>query len=242
MNIKQQCEFDTGLNTLNALKADKEQKELIKINKNTKKLFVVGNYCSGTSWLNYLIIKNTPINYLYALRNQHEYLDDNNNVIRDFKHRIVPKTLLNQKKILILYIIRDFDNFLKSFLQNSYDKKIENGIVLGTNMNVYEWYCHMIESNISLLRNSDANYMIVNMEQMQKTNGEALLKYLEIKGFKFVKPYTFIDKHTKTGQIAQNREWSNITDKKLKLKRNNTTVETILKNLAKQPEIRISWK
>ena len=53
MNLKHISEFETGLKTIQAKNADDEQKELIKINKNQKKLFVIGNYCSGTRWFNY---------------------------------------------------------------------------------------------------------------------------------------------------------------------------------------------
>ena len=112
MNIKQISEFETGVNTKEAKKADNEQNELININHDQKKIFVIGNYCSGTHWLNYLFIKNTPKNYLYTLRNQHQYLDDNNNVQNNFKHGILKEKLINQKNIVIIYTIRNFDTFL----------------------------------------------------------------------------------------------------------------------------------
>ena len=240
MKIKQISEFDTVSNRDE--KANTDEKKLIEINHNKKRIFVVSNYCSGTRWLNYLIIKNTPINHLYALRNQHKYLDDHNNVKIMFKHGILKEELLNQKHIVIIYIIRDFDTFLNSFSKNSYDKKIENGIVLGTNMNVYQWYCHMIESNISLLRNSESNYIIVSMEQIQKTKGESLLNVLKTHVFKFINPYHFIDKNTKSRKIEQNQNHSKQTEEIWKFDRNNTKIEHILKNLAKQPEIKISWK
>lgn len=252
MNIKQLSEFDTGLKTIKARKADKDQKKLIKINHNKKRLFVIGNYCSGTRWLNYLIIKNTPINHLYTLRNQHQYLDINNTVKNNFKHGILKKELLNQKHIVIIYIIRDFDSFLNSFLKNSYDKKIRHGFVLGTNMNVYQWYCHMIKSNISLLMKSEASYIIVSMKQLQKTKGEDLLNILETHGFEFKKPYNFIDKHTKTRKTEQNHKHykdnchlKNVlkqTKETCKFERNNTKIENILKFLDKEPKIKISWK
>lgn len=243
MNIKQISEFETGLKTRDAEKADEEEKKLIAINHNNKRLFVVGNYCSGTRWLNYLIINNTPINQLYSLRNQHQYLDDNNNIKNNWKHGFLNEELLCQKNIVIIYIIRKFDTFYDSFSRNSYDKKIKNGIVLGTNMNVYEWYCHMIESNISLLKNSDSNYIIVSMSQLQKTKGESLLNILEIYGFKFKKPYYFINKHTKTRKIEQNQNHSKKhSDERRVFERNNTKIENILKKLEKQPEIKISWK
>ena len=240
MKITQLSEYDTGMKKQLCKKADEDQKQLININHNKKKLFIIGNYSSGTRWLNYLIIKNTPPNSLYMLRNQHAYLDDNNNVQKNFKHGILTETLLKQKNVVIIYIIRDFDTFLNSFSKNSYDKTIKNGIVLGSNMNVYEWYCHMIETNISLLRNSGSNYIIVNMKQIQETKGESLLKALKTYGFNFREPYEFIDTHTKTKQHnIVNRKHSNST---LQFKRNNTNIENILKNIAQQPEIKISWK
>ena len=80
------------------------------------------------------------------------------------------------------------------------------------------------------------------MEQIQKTKGKSLLNVLEKHGFEFIKPYYFIDKHTKTGKIEQNQKYSNKTGKKLEFERNNTKIENILNTLAKQPEIKISWK
>ena len=47
------------------------------------------------------------------------------------------------------------------------------------NMNVYQWYCHMIESNISLLKNLESNYIILSMKQIQKDKGKSLLNVLE---------------------------------------------------------------
>ncbi len=166
-------------------------------------------------------------------------MDDNNNIQSNFKHGILSKKLLNQKNILIIYIIRDFDTFLESFLNNSYGKKIENGIVLGTNMTVYEWYSHMIETNIHLLRHSASNYIIVNMEQLQRTSGKSLLNILKIHGFEFIEPYEIIDKHTKKKKLnIKNRKYS----KSLTFERNNTNVENIIKTITEQPEIKISWK
>ena len=190
-----------------------------------------------------LIIKNTPTNYLYTLRNQHQYLDDSNNIKKNFKHGILEKDILKQKNIIIIYIIRDFDTWLISFLKNSYDKKIENGIILGTNMNIYQWYCHMIEKNISLLKNSKSDYIIVSMTQIQKSKGDSLLNILETYGFTFKKPYDFIDKHTKTKKKEQNQNHSNDKsnlNNKINFERNNKEIENILKKLDKEPEIKIS--
>lgn len=237
MNIKQKSQFETGLKTRAAEQADKDQKELIQINHNKNRIFIFGNYCSGTRWLNYLIIKNTPENHLYALRNQHSYLDDNNNVERNFKHGILTEKLLNQKNIIIIYIIRDFNDWLHSFSKNSYDIKIKDGIVSETNMNLYEWYCYMIETNISLLKNSKSKYIIVSMEQIQKSKGESLLNILETHGFKFIKPYNFIDQHTKTRKKEQNQK--KVKTKQFEFERNNTKIENILKTLAKNPDNKI---
>ncbi|MAI13131.1 MAG: hypothetical protein CMM15_03855 [Rhodospirillaceae bacterium] len=239
MNIKQISEFRTGLKTSKAEQADKDQKQLIELNHNKKRLYIFGNYCSGTRWLNYLIIENTPKNHLYALRNQHCYLDDNNNVGRNFKHGILKENLLHQKQIILIYTIRDFDNWVHSFSKNSYDKKIENGMVSGTNMNLYQWYCYMIESNISLLKSSKSKYIIVSMEQIQKDKGESLLNILEKHGFELTKPYNFLNEHTKTRKTEQNQKLSKNNSNEFKFERNNTEVENLLKALAKQPEIKI---
>mgnify|MGYP005650859511 CR=1 FL=1 len=237
MNIKQISEFETDLNTK---QVEEDETILIKLNHNKKRIFIIGNYCSGTRWLNYLIIKNTPPNYLYALRNQHNYLDDNNSIQYNFKHATLNNRCLIQKHLFIIYIIRDFDTFLPSFLNNSYDKTIQNGMVGKTNMTVYEWYCHMIESNITLLRKSASNYIIATMELLQNDNGKILLNTLEKYGFEFIKPYEFIHKHTKTKSNITNQKYFNLS-KIPKFDRNNNTIENIIKTIAKQPEIKVSY-
>ena len=85
-SVRQRSELETGLNTKEAYEADREQEKLISASQNNQRIFVVGNFCSGTRWLNYLIIKNTPSGSIYSLRHQHQYLDDNGNIMEHFKH------------------------------------------------------------------------------------------------------------------------------------------------------------
>ena len=54
-------------------------------------------------------------------------------------------------------------------------------------MNVYDLYCHIIQTNLNLLRNSKCNYIIVNMKEIQKNKGFIILELLEKLNFKFIK-------------------------------------------------------
>ena len=38
-------------------------------------------------------------------------------------------------------------------------------------VNIYDLYCHIIQTNLNLLRNSKCNYIIANMKEIQKTKG-----------------------------------------------------------------------
>ena len=236
MNIKQFSEFETKSNKLKNNIANIYEKILINKNKNSKKIFVIGNYCSGTRWLNYLIIKNTPINHIYSLRNQHNYLDDNNNIKKNFKHGTLTEEILIKKNIII-YIIRDFNTFLKSFLNNNYDN-IKNKIILNKKFTIYEWYCKLIEINVKLLRKFASNYIIVNMKQIQKDKGGNLLNILNNNGFNFIKPYKYINKHTKTKKDIINRTYSNLLNKNFNFEKNNKIIENIIQ-IYQKPEIKI---
>jgi len=240
MSIKQISEFETGLKGDKALKADKEEKLLIENRINKKNIFVLGNYSSGTRWLNYLIINNTPENNLYSLRNQNNYIDDENNIQKLHKHDILNEKILSQRNLFIIYIIRDFDSFLPSFIKGGF-KTVKEGIIVDENMNVYDWYCDMIKKNITLLRENSINHIIVNMKQVQKDNGENLLNILETCGFNFTKPYHFVDKHTKTGEKnVKNRIFDNIPN--YNFNRNNIEIESIVEKLYNNTEINFKKK
>jgi hypothetical protein len=77
------------------------------------------------------------------------------------------------------------------------------------------------------------------MEQIQKSRGESLLNILETHGFEFIKPYNFIDQHTKTRKTEQNQKPITNNSEKFTFERNNTKIENILKMLAQSPEIKI---
>ena len=135
--LKQTSQFHSGVikSFLNLILDDYEA-FLIKLFRNKRKIFILGSYNSGTRWLNYLIIENTPKFRIYTLRNQHHYLSDNNQILRQFKHGVLEKQTLNQKNLLIIYVIRDFKSWLKSYLKNPYDL---NKVVPIND--IYNWYC-----------------------------------------------------------------------------------------------------
>tara|TARA_B100000424_G_C22936076_1_gene498099 strand:- start:1282 stop:2010 length:729 start_codon:yes stop_codon:yes gene_type:complete len=227
-------------------KEDENEKKLLDIKrKNFKSLnntFVLGYYNSGTNWINYLIIENTPPNHIYTLRNQHKFISDHITIESQPKHGKVKDLTLSQKKCVIIYVIRDFDSWINSFLRNKYEVKIKNDIASSTygwpSMNVYDLYCHIIQTNLNLLRNSKCNYIIVNMKEIQKNKGFIILELLEKLNFKFIKPYKEISVHTKNKKNEINRNFSNCDITKFKLKENKN-IEKFIKDIALKPECRL---
>ena len=202
-------------------------------------IFISGYFHTGTNWLNNLIIENTPSDKLYMLMNQHTYISDNNTIERQGKHGKFKNELLSQKKTVIIYLIRDFETWLPSFLSESFGMKINNGILNchygWGEMNIYDLYCHIINTNVKLLRESKCNYIIGNLAILQKTKGYEILNLLEKYGFEFSKPYKPIDKHTKINKIAQNRQRSSI-NLNLYIKKINNETESYVKKLSNNLE------
>tara|TARA_B100000579_G_scaffold404535_1_gene389444 strand:- start:231 stop:668 length:438 start_codon:yes stop_codon:yes gene_type:complete len=122
-------------------------------------------------------------------------------------------------------MIRDFDSWLKSFKNNQYEVKLKDDIVVNENdessdiinygwpsgMNVYDLYCHIIETNVELLRNSKSKYIICNLNYAQKDKGREIINILKEANIDTNKYFSPIDQHTKSAQkYSQNREYEDI--------------------------------
>lgn len=245
MDIKQISQLDTGINTNRSREADQQEKLLIeKRPKNANSIFVCGNKNSGTRWLNYLIIQNTPSDTIYTLRNQHYFFDDDNYVCHQNKHSILYENILQQKNNLIIFVIRDFESWLPSFLSNPYGSDIQSNTVYDESMtayiNIYRWYCNKILINIDKLKNSECNYILLSLKQVQQDNGISLLKLLETYGYKLINPYKLINKHVKSKKKNKfNRKYSkfNINYYRIEL---NHEIEMLFQKLEEFPIISIN--
>ena len=122
--------------------------------------------------------------------------------------------MLNQKKVIIIYVIRDFESWLPSHINNRYETSFNGDIISSTyewpSMNVYELYCYMINKNLNLLKNSESNYVIVNMKKLQKSNGYDLIKLLKDHNLDFSKEFIPVLKHTKNNENKQNRDYNKV--------------------------------
>jgi len=214
----------------------------LKINILTNNIFVCGYYHTGTNWMKDLIIKNTPNNTIYTPKHEHKFILDNNKIFRFGKHGKLNNTILSQKKLVIIYLIRDFESWIKSFVRASYEVRIRNDIALSSygwpSMNVYKLYCHIIRTNVELLRKSKCKYIIANLKSIQKSKGFQILNLLEKNSFIFKKPFKEIEKHTKTNKKEQNQKRKNINIKKYK-KYNDDYVENLVKKLYNEIEYRL---
>ena len=131
----------------------------------------------------------------------------------------------------------DLENL--NFERNVTEVKIKEDIGSSTydwpSMNIYDLFCYVILTNITILRNSNSNYIIAHMRYLQKSNGIELLELLEkVCNVGFNKPYKTIKKHTKgKSDIGYNK----IKVNPLKYKHHiNIKLETEIKNLYNRME------
>ncbi|WP_299354134.1 hypothetical protein [uncultured Shimia sp.] len=168
----------------------------------TPTVFTAGYYHTGTRWVNELIRTNTPSGLLYSPRNQHRYIDEQYRIAEFGKHGRLNPRLLGKDSPIIIYMVRDFETWVQSFLNNPYDVKICDDIASSSygwpSLNVYDLYCHVTKTNISLLRESSSNFIIANLASNQKTKGFDILELLEQHGVSLTRPFSPILKHTKT--------------------------------------------
>lgn len=223
------------------IKKEEEEQKFNNLTKNRNinckipdNIFVTGYFHTGTNWLNKLIIDNTPKGKLYMLMHQHRYISDQTTIEKQGKHGKFKTELLSQKKTVIIYLVRDFETWLPSFLSESFGMELKNGVLNchygWGEMNIYDLYCHIINTNVKLLRESNCNYIIGNLASLQKNKGFEILELLEKYGFEFSKPYKSIDKHTKINRVTQNRTRSNVNIDLYRKKINNDT-EFYIKSL-----------
>jgi len=164
-------------------------------------IYTAGYYHTGTRWINELIIANTPKGLVYSPKNQHRYIDDAYRIAEFQKHGRLDHDILGQQRCVIIYMVRDFETWIQSFLNNPYEVRLTGDIASSTygwpSLNVYDLYAQVIKTNIALLRDSGRNYVIANMGYCQATQGMNLLELLERNGVAFTHPLMPIVRHTK---------------------------------------------
>lgn len=167
-------------------------------------VFTAGYYHTGTRWINELIRKNTPANRILSLRNQHRYINDDCEIAEFGKHGRFDKVILNQKNCIIVYMVRDYETWIQTFMNQPYEVEMDGDIASSTygwpSMNIYDLYCHVVKTNVDLLRNSDCRYIIADLGRCQKDQGRALIGILEEHGIAFSRPFKPIVRHTKKSE------------------------------------------
>jgi len=111
--------------------------------------------------------------------------------------------MMAQRRNLIILVVRDFEEWLPSFVHNTYESFLEGDLAGGgpygwPTMNVYDLYVHVCMTNIIALRSSPPGgkkYIICNMGAMKATQGKELLDLLAEFGFELT-PFTPILGHT----------------------------------------------
>ncbi len=178
-------------------------------------IMVVGYYNSGTNWLHKLLQENCIDTVVHP--NQHKYVNSNNERCSHLndnqwrgKHGRISDRLMDTDDILIIMVVRRFENWLPTHLTNSYETKINDDIITSTygwpSMNIYKLYSHVIKTNVNILRNSGRPYILCSLEEMQKDKGRRLINLLKIYNFKVKKDFVEINKNTKTKRHIQNNK------------------------------------
>jgi len=208
-----------------------------------KNIFVAGYYCTGTRWLNLLIKKNTCSECTYVYNNQHMYEIDNHTVVKFPKHGRFDDRILKQRNLVIVYTITDYHSWVLSFLQNTYDARINSrGIVSSTygwpSMHIYDLYAHVYLTNIQLLRNSNVHYILVHLEYLKKSKGLNLLRTLSLHGYCFTSQFSPITKHTKSNE--RHKRKLRKVPRRYEPIYQNTTLESLIRKSYNSMEVHIS--
>jgi len=176
-------------------------------------IMVIGYYNSGTNWIHKLLEKNCIDKVVHP--NQHKYVNSNHKICNDVndnqwkgKHGRISDRLLDTDDVLIIMVVRRFENWLPTHLTNSYETRINDDIITSTygwpSMNIYKLYSHVVKTNVNILRNSGRPYILCSLEDMQKDKGKRLINLLNIYNFKVKKKFIEINKNTKTKRRMQN--------------------------------------
>lgn len=164
-------------------------------------IFVAGYFHTGTRWINELIRLNTPRRTLYTLKNLHNYIDDSNRIAEFGKHSELNSGILSQETCIVIYLVRDFETWLQSYLNKPYDDVLDGDVAIPgygwQTMNVYDLYCHVTTTNVSHLRRSGKNFVIANLGYLKQSKGTEILELLEQQGLHFARPIRPVIKHTK---------------------------------------------
>jgi hypothetical protein len=193
-----------------------------------KSVFVSGYYHTGTRWIHKLIKENSEEHIIPA--GWGTYISNENEEIRQSKHAELSDAILRDDSVIIIYMIKDFESWMKSFKHQQYEVILEDDVVLDpedrevlhhgwpSGMNVYDLYCYVIETNVRRLRDSRSKYIICNLSYIQTDKGAKIINILKKAGLKMKKDFVPIEKHTKTNEAklsekeeySQNREYEDI--------------------------------
>ena len=153
---------------------------------NIENVYVLGNYNSGTNWIHYLIQKNLRDDLKsQTLLSVHRFTDDSNEPQQQWKHTAPVDLMLRQQKLLVVYLIRPFEQWASSMLQRPYGSTLKpNGWVEKATRWCSEpgWlhdvYCRQVSQIYKMLCEQQKHYIIARTDKLQSSNGTDLLQYI----------------------------------------------------------------
>ena len=153
---------------------------------NIENIYVLGNYNSGTNWIHYLIQKNLHDDLKsQTLLSVHRFTDDNNEPQQQWKHAAPVDLMLRQQKLLVVYLIRPFEQWASSMLHRPYGSTLKpNGWVEKATRWCSEpgWlhdvYCRQVSQIYKMLCEQQKHYIISRTDKLQSSNGTDLLQYI----------------------------------------------------------------
>ena len=147
-------------------------------------IYVLGNYNSGTNWIHYLIQKNLREDVKsQTLLHVHRFTDDNNKQQCQWKHVAPVDLMLKQQKLLVVYLIRPFEQWASSMIHRPYGSTLKpNGWIEKATRWCSEpgWlhdvYCNQVSHIHKLLCEQQKHYIIARTDKLQQSNGVDLLQ------------------------------------------------------------------
>lgn len=157
-------------------------------------VFVLGNFYSGTNWIHYLIQQNLRQDLKsQTLLGVHRFTDDDNELQPQWKHVAPSDLMLRQQKLLVVYLIRPFEQWAGSMLQRPLVVPVRphgsalkpNGWVETTDSSwntepswLHEVYCRHVSQIYKMLCEQQKHYIIARTDKLQSTSGIDLLQYI----------------------------------------------------------------
>lgn len=221
-----------------------------------QKIKIYGERNSGTTFLNELLCTNC-VNIKMM---QNSYSKNGSGWKHGFPNidlfRGAMKPVEELDTILFVFIIRDLDPWLKSMYQNPYHFKklynmtefINSPMIVqesDTNHDIFSDKREHDKQIIDLRNNKIKHYLhtfghikngiIINLEDIQKDNGEKFIHFLHDTFHINTKiPFTPISKHTKCNKTILNREYDVILPRALVDSKMDTDIEEFVQSLKEQ--------